>query len=135
MLHAQVVVVNLAEPIAAQLLPRLDAIIQQAAERTAAQARTAIQSPPKTGRIYRRHGRIHQASAPNEAPATDTGFLVNSIATRRGGRLSWEVLAAASYAAYLEMGTMRMAPRPFLMPALLAQAKWLSARIGEVLGD
>ena len=38
-----------------------------------------ILTGPRTGRIYRRGGVVHQASAPGEAPASDTGELRQSI--------------------------------------------------------
>ena len=60
-----------------------DQICNKAAKNIETRAKIKIQSPPKTGRIYR-HGNVeHQASAPGEAPATDTGNLVNSIASDR----------------------------------------------------
>lgn len=123
---------TVAEATAAQMYAQIEGLLHRAAERAAAQARLAIQSPPKTGRIYMRRGRPHQASAPGEAPATDTGFLVNSIQTRQSGYLSWDVLASAVYAVYLEVGTMRMAPRPFLLPAVLAQGEWIREQLRGV---
>jgi len=80
-------------------------------------ARRAIASPPKTGRIYGRH----QASAPGEAPASDTGTLLNSISgTAKMGPNGPEgvIEARAPYAAYLEYGTRKMLPRPYLTPAI-----------------
>lgn len=70
-----------------------------------------------TGRTYR-HGNVeHQASAPGEPPATDTGTLAGSIHVVPGDRQA-EVVASASYAAYLEFGTSKMAPRPYMRPAV-----------------
>lgn len=78
-----------------------------------------IMSGAKSGKIYWRRGTAHQASAPGEAPASDTGTLVKSITTRYDlGSLSGRVVAQAKYAPYLEYGTATMAPRPFLRPAL-----------------
>jgi hypothetical protein len=80
----------------------------------------AIQGPPKTGRIYKRGklGRNHQASAPGEAPATDTGALVNSIAYKQETKLSAIVSSRLNYAPWLEYGTRRIAPRPSWRPAV-----------------
>jgi HK97 gp10 family phage protein len=73
----------------------------------------------KTGKIYMRRGVAHQASAPWESPATDTGRLVNSIEIALDvPRLVGVVNIAAEYAAFLEFGTRRMSPRPFARPAL-----------------
>src|ERR1044072_3048288 len=38
-----------------------------------------IKSPPKTGRIYRSKRGMHQASAPGEFPANETGRLAASV--------------------------------------------------------
>lgn len=84
-------------------------------------AKRAVARGPKTGRVYTRHGISHQASAPGEPPATDTGVLVNSIsgdAELRGGVVLGAIRATAQYAAWLELGTRRMAARPFLVPAV-----------------
>lgn len=89
----------------------------KAAHDVEARAKVAIQTGAKTGRMYGRH----QASAPGEAPATDTGHLVNSIHVDAGpGELAAEVVVGAEYGAYLEFGTTDMAPRPFLGPAVEA---------------
>ncbi len=75
----------------------------------------------KHGEVYLRPGGIeHRASAPGEAPAIDTGNLVNSIATELTGPASAVVFTNVEYAPYLEFGTKDIAPRPFLQPAVEA---------------
>lgn len=59
---------------------------------------------------------IHRASAPGEAPAIDTSNLVNSIQVERVNTQS-NVYTNEEYAEYLEYGTRKMDPRPFLTPA------------------
>lgn len=88
------------------------------------QARTtAAMAAPKHGRLYRRPGgRLHQASAPGEAPAIDTTALVQSIQVAWEGELTATVATDRPYAAALEYGTVRMAPRPFFTPA--AEGAW-----------
>lgn len=83
-----------------------------------------IISPPKTGRIYpskHRKGATHQASAPGEAPAADTGRLhqsITSVQTVNGpDRYVNETAANAPYAIALELGTSKIAPRPYMQPA------------------
>lgn len=93
-----------------------------------------------TGRVYRKRKprRIHQASAPGEPPAPDTGLLRASLGhvvdvdgrglhADIGYGLDAESAAeresdtnVAKVAEYLEVGTRRMAPRPFLRPSLRA---------------
>lgn len=80
-----------------------------------------INSPPKTGTVYTRRGIVHQASAPGEAPATDTGALVNSIDIFPNPSLLQVVVnVSAAYAAALEYGTVKMAPRPYARVSLFA---------------
>lgn len=90
---------------------------------------------PGSGRVYTTHfftdaaGRVHpighrpshQASAPGEPPASDTGRLLSSV----GHRMRVEDVVreeigyfGVKYGTYLEHGTRRMAPRPALRPAL-----------------
>lgn len=80
-----------------------------------------------SGRVYKKYNpeRIHRASAPNKPPASDTGFLVQSIShdfAVKGKNVAGYVIAAAPYAKHLEFGTKSMlaagGPRPFLQPAL-----------------
>lgn len=79
-----------------------------------------IQAGPKSGRAYRRRGVLHQASAPGEPPASDTGNLAQMSGTRyEPNQLTGVVSFNARYAAALEFGSIRVEPRPFLRPALM----------------
>ncbi|GEM_PF-4033277 len=89
-------------------------IIKAAAFEVEAEAKTAIQTGAKSGRLYKRGKRTHRASAEGEAPASDTGALVNSIRAHRVRRLLWEVRVGQLYGALLELKL----NRPFLLPAL-----------------
>ena len=75
---------------------------------------TLALAAPKHGHVYGGH----QASAPGEPPANDTGHLTNSVSHRMTGPTEGVVEVGAEYGVYLEMGTSRMAPRPFLGPAV-----------------
>jgi len=58
-------------------------------------------------------------SAPGQPPAVQTGNLFRSIRSVPGvGSVEREVEAGAEYAGFLEYGTSRMAPRPFMEPAI-----------------
>tara|TARA_R100000654_G_C2671999_1_gene126207 strand:+ start:520 stop:996 length:477 start_codon:yes stop_codon:yes gene_type:complete len=88
---------------------------------------------PGSGRVYKygkdNKGR-HQASAPGEPPATRSGNLANSWTTaRRRGPVRYnkgieialrpaKVGGAAKYAWWLEYGTKRMKPRPYIRPSV-----------------
>lgn len=76
-------------------------------------------STPGRGRLYQKYApkRLHQASIPGDPPAPDTGVLRNSIAmapTESGFRVGTNL----EYAEYLEFGTARIAPRPFMRTAI-----------------
>lgn len=82
-----------------------------------ADVKQAYQKGPKTGRIYQRGGVTHQASAPGEAPATDTGTLVSSVYFDQESKMSATVGSRLAYAHYLEFGTRNIAQRPAWVPA------------------
>ena len=82
----------------------------------------SIQRDPKTGAVYGNH----QASAPGQPPATDTGQLVRSITMSvegTDGEVVGVIRASAPYAAMLEFGTTNIAPRPYMQPGLESQRR------------
>lgn len=101
------------------------AVLQQELANRAQRLRNGVVeelSRPGTGRTYRtgyktEPHRTHQASAPGDAPAVNTGRLRQSITALRISPLHWRVGTNVDYALYLEFGTRRMAARPFLRPA------------------
>jgi len=88
-------------------------VVRKAAYDVAGNAQASMERA-KHGRVYG----AHQASAPGEAPAIDTGTLHNSIQVHMVRPLTAVVAVHAPYGLYLEMGTRRMAARPFLKPAV-----------------
>jgi hypothetical protein len=76
-----------------------------------------ILSQPGRGRAYTRGTVTHVASAPGAAPAPDTGRLRNStqgeVFAASDGALGI-VSVNTEYAAALELGTEKIAPRPFI---------------------
>lgn len=81
-----------------------------------------LMTGPKSGETYNRRGRIHIASAPGEAPAVDTGFLINSIQTNANDTEA-TVVIAAEYAEILEF----YKDRPFVRPAIDSVIKQFSS--------
>lgn len=77
---------------------------------------------PKTGRIYRRRRRSHQASAPGEAPAIASGGLLSAVSQspRFPSPLIGEISIPVEYAEALEFGApaSNLDPRPFVRPAV-----------------
>ena len=79
----------------------------------------SIQSGAKSGVMYQMYNprREHRASAPGQAPASDTGNLVSKIIVKQKSKNITNVESNADYSAYLEYGTSKMQPRPFMLPA------------------
>ena len=99
------------------------------------EAKQSILAGDKSGRMYHRGTVTHRASAPGEAPASDTGRLVNSVNTEVTG-LEATVSAgsgAVKYAAMLEFGTVKIAARPFLFPALEKSKAFIRKRFDQAL--
>ena len=75
-----------------------------------------------TGRVYKRKGEDHIASAAGQPPATDQGNLANNITTsiksKSNGSVIGQVISSAKYSKSLEFGTTNMQARPFMQPAL-----------------
>lgn len=78
-------------------------------------------SHPGTGIIYQRGKHKHQASAPGEPPAPDSGVLRNSMDMGTVGGVL-RVGTGVEYAPMQEFGTIQdggyIAERPFMRPAL-----------------
>jgi HK97 gp10 family phage protein len=112
---------------------QLNVALFASAKRVEGQAKRSILSGEKTGRVYRRRTVVHQASAPGEAPASDTGRLVNSINSYLDRSKKTALVIAgrgtALYAAMLEFGTRKMAARPFMFPALEGNRDWIRERL------
>lgn len=95
-----------------------------------------IQQPPKSGRIYRRNTVEHQASAPGESPASDTGRLVESITTSYDApNITGYVNVATEYAEALEFGTPRIAPRPYARVSLAEKTEEIRAGIAQEIAS
>jgi len=79
----------------------------------------SIQTGAKSGVMYQKYNprREHRASAPGEAPASDTGNLVSKIIVKQKTKNIINVESNADYSAFLEYGTSKMEPRPFMLPA------------------
>lgn len=96
--------------------------------------------PPKSGDLYRVPGtksKVYQASAPGEPPAVATGNLRRNIEVLMRGQEEATVgvhdVTRVEYAPYLEHGTRKMAPRPWLRPAFDRELKRMKAVIREEL--
>ena len=113
----------------AALKRRLEANLIIAGEMVATEVRRNIQTSPRGGKTYVKTNpnRAHTASAPNESPATDLGFLVRSIQIEPDlQNLRVRILSLHSIAPYakrLEYGDLSrgLQPRPFMFKGLQAK--------------
>lgn len=84
-----------------------------------------IKSPPKTGRLYRIGGTLHQASAPGESPADLTGELAEKVGSDVPSFDKMIIGDGADHGKWMEEGTDdgRIEPRPHLKPAVLSMER------------
>ena len=70
------------------------------------------------------------ASAKKRCPV-DTGRLRSSI-QYQGSNLRVDVTTNVNYSKYIEFGTRYMAARPYMMPAYLETATWLTQALSDL---
>jgi HK97 gp10 family phage protein len=79
-----------------------------------------------------------EATAKNRAPV-DTGALKNSISTDFAGDgpnvMAAEIGPTVHYGAYVEYGTSRMSPQPYMGPALDVHSAAYLAALGQTAED
>ena len=110
-------------------------VIKGGAQLIRGEAIKSIQTGPKSGRTYEKYNprRTHKASAPGEAPASDTGNLVRNITVKQKSQDIVTVESGAHYSKFLEYGTSKMQARPFLFPAFkMSQGKIMMATFNRV---
>ena len=121
-------------------IPQITGLLKQRASRLVRTTALNIEGSAKTsmsgskgGRTYKRRKKTHTASAPGEAPAIDTGALVNSLNTEMAGELSAVVGTNMEYAEALEFGSHKTAPRPLISPAFEEAEPGFDAGLKELL--
>lgn len=95
--------------LAANLRGNAEAIVEMTASRIQANAQDSMVGG----------GRPHVPSAPGQPPHRDTGALANSIHVSNPGiAMTRDVGDGVEYGIHLEYGTVNMAARPWLRPAV-----------------
>jgi HK97 gp10 family phage protein len=110
--------------------------IAQSAEAIETDAKQSIERGPKTGRLYERSDprRSHRASAPGQAPATDSGRLGRNIThVVDPDGLGASVESRATHSRALEFGTTDMAARPFMHPAFERNRSQIRRMLGRAV--
>jgi len=110
------VVTNNLPEIAAMLKSGNAAVTLKTAEWITGEAKREM-GEEKNGIEYIRGEKTHVASAPGEAPAIDTGNLVNSLQAEQVEEINAVAYTDAEYAVPLEFGSTKMESRPFFTPA------------------
>lgn len=96
------------------------------------QAETLV---PRASAVVRKVAFDTEADAKVLAPV-DTGMLRNSITTAvTGDGLTAAVVATASYAPFVELGTSRQAPQPFMGPATDRNTPKFHEAMSQLGGD
>ena len=93
-------------------------------------ADAASNAPLLVSRAIRKTATDIQGGAQRRAPV-DTGFLRSSIGASVG-IMSAEIGPTASYGHFVELGTSRMAPQPYLFPSLEAATPGFMAAMEAV---
>jgi HK97 gp10 family phage protein len=114
-----------------KLLDDANAITEEAADKMVENMKTSILSGAKSGRQYYKNGARHTASAPGQSPANQTGDLVKSIKVSKSKNKA-TISISKNYAVFLEFGTSKMRPRPFILPAFQKTKKWFSDKLNRL---
>ena len=87
-----------------------------------------------TGKTYQKYEprRTHTASAPNQPPASDTGFLASQITmnvdVKPNGTVVGQIISAAPYSKHFRVWhSHHDRPRPFMQPALMKNKRKIQA--------
>ena len=90
---------------------------------------------PKSGVIYRRAGRDHQASAPGEPPAIDTVDLASKIEPYKETPTRGTMTSYSEHSAVMEYGGKNVAARPFWSVALERTRPGYEARVQAIFAN
>lgn len=90
-----------------------------------------IMRQPKTGEHYPR--KVTRSSAPREAPAVQTGKLRGSIHWLKPKPFTRLIGTNLAYGFFLEVGTSKMAARPFLRPAFKRESPKIVKMLRKVV--
>jgi len=117
-----------------ELRRRASALVERTARAVEEDWKSSMEGQ-KSGRLYRRGNVVHQASAPGEAPAIDTGNYYGAIHVEMESDLTAIVTpGAAPYPVILELGGANVAPRPAAGPAAEKNRARFEADAKRLLG-
>lgn len=131
-LKAMLVQISDASTKAIQLVDRA---VMESAFKIDGDVKQKIQKGKRTGKIYKRRRISHRASAPGEAPKTDTGRLASSIrpVTSFMHAEIGSLENVAKYGGMLEDGTATMEARPVFEPTLKENEPFIAKKISSAI--
>lgn len=100
-------------------------VLELGARITHDEAVRAITTGGRSGRVYRKGNRVHQASTEGEAPANEEGNLAASVEILRPSPVRRVVVVGEHYGAILELRK----GRPFLLPAFYRSVPAMRAQL------
>ena len=109
------------------LLNKAENLVSESSTYMAEEMKKSIASGAKSGKRYGNH----ISSAPGQSPANWTGKLLKSIKIQKMKGISF-VYITAKYAQFLEFGTSKMRPRPFIIPAFIKTKKFIGDRLKRI---
>jgi hypothetical protein len=107
---------------------RLDRLIRQAEQKGDDALRAAAQEI--TNDIVQSFGT--SPSSPGDPPGVDTGALRASMRWEKVRPLHYEIMDGVEYGAHLELGTSKMAARPFFTPVL---EEWRARKFARFMSN
>ena len=109
------------------LLNKAENLVSESSVYMAEEMKKSIASGAKSGRRYG----SHTSSAPGQSPANWTGKLLSSIKVQKMKGISF-VYVTAKYAEFLEFGTSKMRPRPFIIPAFIKTKRMIQDKLKRI---
>ena len=110
-----------------KIINQAENLVSESSVYMAEEMKKSITSGAKSGRRYGNH----TSSAPGQSPANWTGELLRSIKVQKDKNKSF-VYITAKYAEFLEFGTSKMRPRPFIIPAFIKTKKYIQDRLKRI---
>ena len=110
-----------------KIINQAENLVSESSNYMAEEMKKSISSGAKSGKRYG----SHTSSAPGQSPANWTGELLRSIKVQKIKGMAY-VFVTAKYAEFLEFGTSKMRPRPFIIPAFLKTKKMIQDKLKRI---
>ena len=119
--------INLNKAELTKIINQAENLVYDGSVYMAEEMKKSISSGAKSGKKYGNH----TSSAPGQSPANWTGKLLKSIKVQKSKGIAF-VYVTAKYAEFLEFGTSKMRPRPFIIPAFIKTKKMIQDKLKRI---